>query len=133
MCFLKVVMMDQMEESLERLISSGRCAYENAREYAEQLRQLAEKEADRGKAKKRGRFFKALGDETRQRMLGLLLTRDMCVCELITALSMTQPTTSHHLKILEDADLVQSKREGKWIFYGVRDKQRISLLLNLSP
>jgi len=54
--------------------------------YTEQLRQLAEQEADKVEAKKRGRFFKALGDETRQRMLRLLLVREMCVCELITAL-----------------------------------------------
>ena len=53
-------------------------------------------------------------------MLALLSIREMCVCELITALSLTQPTTSHHLKILEDADLVQSRKEGKWVFYGIK-------------
>ena len=123
--------MNKAEESLERLICSGRCSCKNAKEYRDLLKQLAKQEANGEGAKKRGRFFKALGDATRQRMLALLSIREMCVCELITALSLTQPTTSHHLKILEDADLVQSRKEGKWVFYGIKDKQRIrSLIMN---
>jgi len=43
----------------------------------------------------------------------------MCVCEIMVSLDMTQPTASHHLNILENADLVKSKREGKWMFYGL--------------
>jgi DNA-binding transcriptional ArsR family regulator len=121
--------MTKNEETLERLASCGKCSCLNVKDYAEQLRRLAEQKANREEAKKRGRFYKALGDETRQRMLGLLTDREMCVCELMTALSMTQPTTSHHLKILEDAGLVQSNRDGKWVFYRVRDKQRVSLLI----
>jgi ArsR family transcriptional regulator, arsenate/arsenite/antimonite-responsive transcriptional repressor len=124
--------MDQTDETLERLMSSGRCTCENSKEYAEQLRQLAVTEVDRDTAKKRGRFYKALGDETRQRILGVLLARELCVCELIAALGMTQPTTSHHLKILEDAGLIRSKRDGRWIFYGVKDKTRVSSLLTLA-
>jgi DNA-binding transcriptional ArsR family regulator len=58
----------------------------------------------------------------------LLLVREMCVCELIAALGMTQPTTSHLIKILDDADIIQSKRDGKSIFYGVKDKNRVSSL-----
>ncbi len=121
--------MVKTEEALERLVSSGRCDCHNVKEYTEQLRLLAKREADRVEAKKRGRFFKALGDETRQRMLGLLLIREMCVCELITALNMTQPTTSHHLSILEDAGLVESRKEGRWVFYGITDKHKVSSLM----
>jgi hypothetical protein len=92
--------MTKAEETLERLASCGKCSCLNVKDYAEQLRRLAEQKADRGHAKKRGRFYKALGDETRQRVLSLLMEREMCICELMTALKMTQPTTSHHLKIL---------------------------------
>jgi DNA-binding transcriptional ArsR family regulator len=120
------------EDTLERLVSKGRCNCLNVQDYAKQLKELARSEADVKAAKKRGRFFKALGDETRQRMLGLLLTRELCVCELMTALNMTQPTTSHHLKILEDAEIVQSNRDGKWMFYRVEDKERLSALIKLS-
>ena len=86
--------------------------------------------ADRADAKRRGRFFKALGDEIRQRILALLIEREMCVCEILTALSMTQPTTSHHLKILEEVDLVRSSRDGKWVFYGMVNKKMVSQLIS---
>ena len=91
---------------------------------------MAEQKAKRGDAKKRGRFFKALGDETRQRILSLLMDREMCVCEMMTALNMTQPTASHHLKILEDGGLIQSKKDGRWVFYSIRDRQRVSVLID---
>ena len=121
--------MAKTEEALGRLVSMGRCNCLNVEEYTEQLRQLAKEKADKTEAKRRGKFFKALGDETRQRMLALLSVKEMCVCELITALNMTQPTTSHHLRILEDANLVKSRKEGKWVFYDVNDKIQVSTLV----
>jgi len=124
--------MTKTEDTLERLVSCGKCNCTNVKDYAEELIQLAKNNANREEAKKRGRFFKALGDETRQRMLNLLSIKDLCVCEIMTALTMTQPTTSHHLKILEDADLIQSRKEGKWVFYGIRDKQKVSALIESS-
>jgi len=126
--------MSKTKDTLERLISSGNCSYNclNVKEYTLQLRQLAEQEADREDANRRGRFFKALGDETRQRMLGLLSVRELCVCELMLALTMTQPTTSHHLKILADADIIKGRKEGKWVYYSLGDKQKVSSLIKLS-
>ncbi len=123
--------MSKSDASLERLISTGKCNCINVEEYATQLRSLAEGSANPADAKRRGKFYKALGDETRQRMLGLLQTREMCVCELITALSMTQPTTSHHLKILEEADLVKSRKEGKWVFYSLANPKLVEQLLGV--
>jgi len=121
--------MTKTETTLERLASCGKCSCPNVEDYVGQLKQLAEQKANREVAKRRGRFFKALGDETRQRMLGLLRDREMCVCELMTALGMTQPTTSHHLKILEDAEFIRGNKEGKWVFYSVKDKQMLSTLI----
>jgi len=123
--------MSKTDESLERLVSTGKCNCVNVEEYATQLRNLAKTEADPAEAKKRGKLYKALGDETRQRILSLLFSREMCVCELIVALNMTQPTTSHHLRILEEANLVHSRKDGKWVYYSVADPELTRRLIDI--
>lgn len=63
-------------------------------------------------------FFKSLADETRLRMLMLLTTQgELCVCELGAALQDSQPKISRHLAQLKTAGVLQSKRQGKWIYY----------------
>jgi ArsR family transcriptional regulator len=64
-------------------------------------------------------FFAALGDATRLKMLKLIADEELCSCEVMAALELTQPTTSHHLGILERAGLLTSKRNGKWVFYRI--------------
>jgi DNA-binding transcriptional ArsR family regulator len=63
-----------------------------------------------------GVFF-GLADRTRLMVLELLANEELCSCEIMAALDLTEPTTSHHLGILERAGLVASRREGKWVFY----------------
>ena len=63
--------------------------------------------------------FRALSDPTRLRIFLLLLKRDLCVCELTFILEMSQSRISHQLRLLRDADLVQDKREGRWIVYAI--------------
>jgi len=121
----------ETKESLQRLVASGKCDCCNIGDYVEQLSKLADEVAGSREAKHRGRFFKALGDESRQRILGLLNVREMCVCELMSALKMTQPTTSHHLKILEDAEIVKSRKDGKWVFYSLADPAQVDKLFSL--
>ena len=106
---------------LKRLVNSSICPAENVTEYEDALKQLASDEADVHQAKAEAKFFKALGDETRLRIVKLLSIREMCVCEVMVALGMTQPTTSHHLNILENAGLVASRKEGRWVFYRLDD------------
>ena len=67
-------------------------------------------------------FYKALGDETRLKIIQMLSRREMCVCEIIDKLDMSQPAISHHLKILRQAGLVKDSREGKWIYYSLNDR-----------
>jgi ArsR family transcriptional regulator len=63
-------------------------------------------------------FCKALGDETRQRILQILQDEgEKCVSDLVAAFNVSQPTISHHLNFLRQADLVASRREGKQIYY----------------
>ena len=62
-------------------------------------------------------FFKALADATRLRILGLLLTGEVCVCHIHESLKIPQPKASRHLAYLRRAGLVETRREGLWIHY----------------
>ena len=110
---------------LTRLILSGRCQAAAAPKYADELRRVAEDVADTETVHKLSRFFKALADDTRLRILKLLEVREMCVCEVMIALDLTQPTASHHLGILENAGLVKGRKEGKWVFYAIAEPKLI--------
>ena len=64
-------------------------------------------------------IFKALSDENRIRILKLLRTGEKCACKLLEELNISQPTLSHHMKILCDAGIVTGRKEGKWTHYSV--------------
>ena len=66
-------------------------------------------------------LYKVFGDSTRVRILFLLLQRDMRVSEIAAALSMTQSAISHQLRVLKNANLVRSRREGKTAVYFLTD------------
>ncbi len=93
---------------------------------------LAEKTADRRTARKRSKFFKALADETRLRILRLLEVREMCVCEVMVALDLTQPTASHHLGLLENVGLVRNRKEGRWVFYSIVNPELVEYMHKLN-
>ena len=64
--------------------------------------------------------FKALGDPVRLRLLSLIGAHrggEVCVCDLTTAFDLTQPTISHHLKVLREAGILTSERRGTWVYY----------------
>lgn len=63
------------------------------------------------------RALKALGDETRIRMVALLAHGELCVCHLESALSLTQSNTSRHLSVLRAAGVVDARRKGGWVYY----------------
>src|SRR4051794_31771630 len=63
------------------------------------------------------RLFKALGDETRLRIVALLSHGELCVCHVQGALGLTQPNASRQLGILRNAAVVESRREGTWTYY----------------
>jgi ArsR family transcriptional regulator len=67
------------------------------------------------------RLFKALGDATRLRILGLLLTGEVCVCDIHETLKIPQPRASRHLAYLRRAGLVDTRREGLWVHYRLAD------------
>lgn len=113
----------KIDKRLQRLAESGICSCETASEYADELRELADKNQSLENSKARSKVFKALASTIRLRILGLLSSREMCVCEIMVALDLTQPSASHHLRILENVGLVKDRKEGKWVFYSITNPE----------
>ena len=65
------------------------------------------------------KLFKALSDETRQKIFGLLCEEELNVTDICEEFDCTQPTISHHLTILKNCDLVNTRKDGKMIYYCV--------------
>ncbi|MBR4072999.1 MAG: winged helix-turn-helix transcriptional regulator [Clostridia bacterium] len=77
-------------------------------------------------------IFKALSDENRIIILKLLNSKEMNAAQLLAELDITQPTLSHHTKILCESGLVTSRKEGKWTYYSISEETASYALLTLS-
>ena len=76
--------------------------------------------------KSTSQIFKALGDETRLRIMALLLNgQELCVCDIMAALDLPQSTISRHLSYLRNAGLVDDRRQGVWMYYKI-NMERLS-------
>ena len=77
---------------------------------------------EREGAERIGRVAKALGDPIRMQLVDVLRKHagKVCVCELVPLFDLSQPTVSHHLKVLRDAGIVGSERRGLWAYYYVK-------------
>ena len=67
-------------------------------------------------------IFKAFCDENRIRIIKLLRSGEKCACKLLEEINVTQPTLSHHMKILCDAEIVVGRKEGKWMYYSISEQ-----------
>jgi len=65
------------------------------------------------------RLHKALSDPTRLKILSYLGGGELCVCEILEALGVQQPTVSHHLMILQSSGFVKSRKQGRWVAYSI--------------
>ena len=75
-------------------------------------------------------LLKALADPVRLRLMSLIASKpggEACVCDLNDAFDLTQPTISHHLKVLHDAGLVDREKRGVWAYYWIRSEALTSL------
>ncbi|MDX5962028.1 metalloregulator ArsR/SmtB family transcription factor [Rhodococcus opacus] len=83
---------------------------------------LVREPLDVDSARDLARKFKALGDPVRLRMLSLVAGHEggqACVCDIAGSFDLTQPTISHHLKVLREAGLLDCQRRGTWVYYWV--------------
>jgi ArsR family transcriptional regulator len=83
-------------------------------------------------------IFRALGDPVRLRLVSLIGAHqggEVCVCDLTSAFSLTQPTISHHLKVLREAGIIDSERRGTWVYYRLIPAalERMGALLSVPP
>ena len=81
---------------------------------------------------KEAKIFKALADETRLRILALLLEGELCVCEIIAALELPQSTVSRHLAYLRNSGWVLDRRQGVWMYYRLNDAEN-SIVKGMKP
>jgi len=80
--------------------------------------------------------FKALGDPTRVKLVSLIAATaggEACICDLTDPVGLSQPTVSHHMKLLVEAGLVTREQRGKWAFYRVVDETLRSVAKALAP
>jgi len=115
------------QDRLKRLVDSG---IRGVCRPSERLSQLRKKAGgiDNLRIKRLEQTFFGLADKTRLMILELLAGEELCSCEVMAALKLTEPTTSHHLGILERAGLVAPRREGKWVFYKLANPNVKALL-----
>jgi len=97
---------------------------------------LVREPIDPAQADELARVFRALADPVRLRLLSLIGARadgEACVCDLVAPFDLTQPTISHHLKVLREAGLIESERRGTWVYYSVLPGALERLATLLSP
>lgn len=88
---------------------------------------------DADQAPRLAQVFKALGDPTRIRLLSIVAAQtnsEACVCDLTDPVGLSQPTVSHHLKVLADAGMLTRTQRGRWAYYALTDATRVRALLD---
>ncbi len=117
----------EISKPVQRLVQLGVCTPSDIRDAMSEAEKLSSPESQ-GKIREVERLFGMLGDSNRIKILVLLSKREMCVCEIESALKLSQPTASHHLSLLEQAGLLQRSKRGKWVFYKVESSPVVDLL-----
>ena len=93
------------------------CTPKECREIKKKANDMFKILNDRVALKKRAAFFRALGNEVRLNLLGLLAVREMCICEIVEAADGANSTVAHHLRLLAEGGIVDSRKEGKFTIF----------------
>ncbi|MFD1722834.1 ArsR/SmtB family transcription factor [Amnibacterium endophyticum] len=97
---------------------------------------VADGAVDAERAARIARVFKALGDPTRVRLLSLIAAGEngeACICDLTGPVGLSQPTVSHHMRLLVDAGLATREQRGRWAYYRVVDGSLEAAAQSLLP
>ena len=124
--------MSSSNRRLQRLIESRCGGTKDVKKYTAELASLLKRVGDDSSVKREERLLKALADSIRLKILRMLAEREMCVCELMIALGLTQPNASHHLGMLERAGIIKRRKEGKWAFYSLAKADILKIVEQLS-
>ena len=123
--------MKEPNASVQRLIQLRICQPSDIRRAKAEAEKMATPEFA-ARLRQAERLFGAVGEPNRMKILLLLSKGEMCVCELESALGLPQPTVSHHLGVLEQANLLQRSKKGRWVFYEVTDSPLLNLLRSIT-
>lgn len=123
--------MKRRSPSVQRLIELNICQPSDIRQAEAEAEKLSTPDFS-AKLRRAEKLVGAIGDSNRMKILLLLSRREMCVCELESALGLPQPTVSHHLGLLEQADLLRRYKKGRFVFYQVQSSPVLELLKNLT-
>lgn len=77
------------------------------------------------------KIFKVLSDANRLKIIDILSCGERCVCDILTFFEFTQPTLSHHMKVLMDANLVRVRKEGPWNYYSLNNPKCNDIIIAL--
>ena len=103
-------------------IGERTCRPEECRDLAKKAYAAHPVLMDEHEMKARARAFKALGNETRLKILALLSVRELCVCDIVAALEGSASTVAHHLRMLEEVGLINARQEGKFTLYVLNEE-----------
>jgi len=77
------------------------------------------------------KILKALSDPSRLKIIDMLSCGEKCACDILESFEFTQPTLSHHMKVLMDSDLVNCRKDGLWSYYSIDNTKANKLVLTL--
>ena len=123
--------MKRQTKSVQRLIDLNICQPSDIRQAEVEAEKLSTPDFA-AKLRRAEKLAGAIGDSNRIKILLLLSKRQMCVCELESALGLPQPTVSHHLGLLEQANLLRRSRRGRFVFYAVLDSPALDRIRGLT-
>lgn len=119
----------ELSKPVLRLLDEGLCSSSDVRNAISDAEQLSTPPSLE-KIRDAERLLGMVGESNRIKILLLFSKsqREMCVCELEAALKLPQPTVSHHLSLLEQADLLERSKKGRWVFYKLKPSPIVDLL-----